>query len=846
MDNFSATSFYRDSSSGKRAMGKSYDGDDLLTKNLMLSIDYEIKKKRRTKKTPKAEKYRRIYKKLQFFKYFSLAVYVLLAFFEIPTWCIENEKVKDYSTCDKEVYPNSGIPKIPFLMGNILSIVLLLILVFFVLFRRTFKIISYHSKVREISLIILSIIAIVDIIIAQTLKQGPYLSRVVRVFITFIFLRSLRESVRRIILVVYDSKEIVVLIIGYNIFFGWIGTILFQGTQEGEVYFSSLSEGCWNLLILLTTANFPDIMLPAYHSHKLYCVFFVIYLIVGLFFTMNLILASFYSTYKSRVEKSLYDFVEERNEYLQKKFEQYDVQKTGKLKIKQLRSLLEDILVMTDKKDEKSQITLDRIVNTFMSKCGKDFEISLKDSQPNLHKASSFSRNNTTTITLENFIDYFDLVDVLKIQTQDVPYKKVESTKCNQFMRRLLKHPFYECVVSIIISLNFVVLLGIDITDWISELMLAQIIINFVFLFELMLIFFSYGISYALYSRNYVRLELFLQIINILTLFNFGYSGEGMGLIKTLQITIILRALRMLKLLKEVHQWKMIIHTASALLSPIYTLLFVTFMLFFFFAIIGDRLFGGKISNKEEQIFKDSSVPDIFVEMNFNDLGSSLLTLFALMVVNNWFLIVQVHVNVMGSKHARWFFIFFYFVSVVVMLNIVVAFVLDMYGSVESLYSKKQKDKEEERKLQSFFSAKSPNMSYCADEVRKALPLEEQEFQDFLVPKKTFPRRLKESKSNTNLKHQSALEEEKLINQNSLNDYFDNGVKMKITNLEDDIPYFDSKEDPVEPQSFKIPMRVNKSDEDDDEYDLKKHNSEKVLDLRARNFSFFDAENDKK
>jgi hypothetical protein len=140
--------------------------------------------------------------------------------------------------------------------------------------------------------------------------------------------------------------------------------------------------------------------------------------------------------------------------------------------------------------------------------------------------------------------------------------------------------------------------------------------------------------------------------------------------------------------LKEVKQWNIIIHTATALFRPFYTLILVTFVLFFMFAVIGDRMFGGQMSTQNHKIFRDSSIPDLYVEMNFNDLGSSIVTLFALMVVNNWFMIVKI--NVQDKIYARWFFILFYFSSVVVMLNIVVAFVIDMYGSVENLHRNDQ------------------------------------------------------------------------------------------------------------------------------------------------------------
>ena len=49
------------------------------------------------------------------------------------------------------------------------------------------------------------------------------------------------------------------------------------------------------LTVLITTANFPDIMLPAYGSHRpfayLYILIFVPFLLIGLFFLMNLALA---------------------------------------------------------------------------------------------------------------------------------------------------------------------------------------------------------------------------------------------------------------------------------------------------------------------------------------------------------------------------------------------------------------------------------------------------------------------------------------------------------------------------------------------------------------------------
>jgi len=57
----------------------------------------------------------------------------------------------------------------------------------------------------------------------------------------------------------------------------------------------------------------------------------------------------------------------------------------------------------------------------------------------------------------------------------------------------------------------------------------------------------------------------------------------------------------------------------------------------------------------------------------------------ALMVVNNWQVIVGMYVDACDTNYVKIFFVLFYYFSVVIGINIMVAFVIDMYGSVERL-----------------------------------------------------------------------------------------------------------------------------------------------------------------
>ena len=69
----------------------------------------------------------------------------------------------------------------------------------------------------------------------------------------------------------------------FKILISFLGQRLFSGTIEGVQYFNTYIYSCFNMLVLLTTANFPDIMLPAYEKSRAASLFFIAYLLLGVF-----------------------------------------------------------------------------------------------------------------------------------------------------------------------------------------------------------------------------------------------------------------------------------------------------------------------------------------------------------------------------------------------------------------------------------------------------------------------------------------------------------------------------------------------------------------------------------
>jgi two pore calcium channel protein len=135
-----------------------------------------------------------------------------------------------------------------------------------------------------------------------------------------------------------------------------------------------------------------------------------------------------------------------------------------------------------------------------------------------------------------------------------------------------------------------------------------------------------------------------------------------------------------LKLLGEVEEYRLIFQTFLGLL-PVFGRLFgIVLITFYIFSIVGQVLFGGEIFHEKSELISDTGLPSHYIYNNFNDFPSGLVTLFELMVVNNWWVIAETFIDV-TNKWYRIFFMLFYFIAVLIVLNLLVAFVLDMFTS---------------------------------------------------------------------------------------------------------------------------------------------------------------------
>lgn len=70
--------------------------------------------------------------------------------------------------------------------------------------------------------------------------------------------------------------------------------------------------------------------------------------------------------------------------------------------------------------------------------------------------------------------------------------------------------------------------------------------------------------------------------------------------------------------------------------------------------------------------------------MNFNSFQVSMVTLFHFMVVNNWFVTTQMYADVLKEPMVPFFFFVCFWVTVVlILMNVVLSMILEIYASVE-------------------------------------------------------------------------------------------------------------------------------------------------------------------
>lgn len=94
------------------------------------------------------------------------------------------------------------------------------------------------------------------------------------------YMASVRRVTRQIVQSVWPILDMIILLLFFICMFTVIGFYAFSQNNY-DPYFATLKDSFVSLFVLITTANFPDVMMPSYSESGWAFFFFFFYLMVG-------------------------------------------------------------------------------------------------------------------------------------------------------------------------------------------------------------------------------------------------------------------------------------------------------------------------------------------------------------------------------------------------------------------------------------------------------------------------------------------------------------------------------------------------------------------------------------
>lgn len=496
----------------------------------------------------------------------------------------------------------------------------------------------------------------------------------------------------RLRLIVTMLPELVPLLLLVTMFlfsFAWFAVLLFpQDTEEGKAQFAGLWNAMWNLLILITTANFPDVMMPAYKENRATFLFFFAFVGMGVFLLVNVFTAVVFNSFTN--QKNLFSSEKETvvQESRKESFEALAKidGKPDAVSMETMRDLMtalshyHDIGHIGDLDIDKFLQNLDSdndgsIEMEEFTRVAEDIHNSIKGHTPPppfLVRTWPSLKESATWKKFQDAVAFWDfpVVDIILVFSVGLAF--VESVQMGLLSSEVdsraivqkasaAKHEDYFQVNSFAFWNNCICVL---------------------FVFEVIVKILAWGFEQywqKLMNKYDFCITVLTAGVTITVLLPNDFNDT-----RLIRLSAMLRIGRILRLM--FHGSRTFRVTANTFLRCVpegVGILKVLFCAMYFFSFLGMQLFGGVINTDPNSPYSarvaetDFATADYYPN-NFNDMPSGMVTLFELIVVNNWFEIVDGFTAAVGEWAAA-FFIIWYIFGVLIVMNIVVAFVLNHF-----------------------------------------------------------------------------------------------------------------------------------------------------------------------
>ncbi|XP_015733645.1 two pore calcium channel protein 1 isoform X2 [Coturnix japonica] len=473
---------------------------------------------------------------------------------------------------------------------------------------------------------------------------------------------AVRRNLRQIFQSLPPFIDILLLLLFFMVIFAILGFYLFSPNHL-DPYFNTLENSLVNLFVLLTTSNFPDVMMPSYARNPWSCVFFIVYLSIELYFIMNLLLAVVFDTF---------------NDIEKRKFKSLLLHK---------RTAIQHAYRLLISKQRPSGISF------------RHFEGLLRFYKPQMCTRERYltfkalNQSNTPLLSLKDFYNFYEVVG-LKWKAKrnrehwfdDLPRTAFLIFKGINILvnSRVFQYTMYTVVAvnGIWILVETFMLQG---GNFFSRNVPWSYIV-FLTIYGVELLLKTTGLGPVEYlSSGWNLFDFSVTLFAFLGLMALAFNMEPFYFI------VVLRPLQLLRLFKLKKRYRNVLDTMFELFPRMASLGLTLLIFYYCFAIVGMEFFAGVVY---PNCCNTSTVADSYRWVN-QTVGNKTVVEEGYYYLNNFDNILNSFGVTSETTHwSRLYFMIFYIVTMVVM-TIIVAFILEAFV-FRMNYTRKNQDSEED------------------------------------------------------------------------------------------------------------------------------------------------------
>ncbi|PIN14203.1 hypothetical protein CDL12_13171 [Handroanthus impetiginosus] len=617
--------------------------------------------------------------------YFAL---ILLNFLEKPLWCSEE--------CSNRGYYFLG--ELPYLSGAeslIFEGVTLLILIVHILFPVTYEgcNIFWKSKLNRLKVPLL-LILIVDLAVYVVylstvgLYHFPFrIAPYIRVVFFVLNIGDIRDSMIILVGMLGTYLSVLALWLLFLLFSSWLAYVIFEDTEQGRTLFNSYGSTLYQMFVLFTTSNNPDVWIPAYKASRWYSLFFILYVLLGVYFVTNLILAVVYDSFKGELVKQVAEKDRARTRILKKAFNLIDENNLGYLNKDECVRLFEEL---------NRYRTMPKISR-------EDFELIFYE----------LDDSHDVKINLDEFADLSHAIGLRFQKENSEPifescpgfYHSPASEKLKDFVRSAK----FGYIIAFILIMNLIAVIietTLDIQNNSAQeaWQTVEFVFGWIYVLEMALKVYAYGFeNYWRDGQN--RFDFIVTWVIVIGETATFLSPRGSTFLSNgewIRYLLIARMLRLIRLLMHVKQYRAFVATFLTLIPSLMPYLGTIFCVLCIYCSLGVQIFGGMVNAGNPKLNGTDLEDNDYLLFNFNDYPNGMVTLFNLLVMGNWQVWMQSYKDLTGTAWTYAYFISYYLITILLLLNLVVAFVLEAFFAEMDLESSETsedgEDKEERGK----------------------------------------------------------------------------------------------------------------------------------------------------